>query len=260
MIGGRRGTFGGLLVAAFVVCGHLPADAATSSCAAAADYFRERGAFSSLRAKLQRKERVLILAIGSSSTAGVGASSPGNNYPARLQSILWARWNVETAVSNAGVPGEAASATLIRLRALLAKEKPDLVIWQVGTNDALRGEQEDRFRSVLERGVAETARAGVDMILIDPQYFPSVPDPSRYERYAEIVGEIGAQRRVSVFSRYGLMRGWAERAPAELAASLSSDGFHLSDRGYACLAGLLAEGLNESTGGPAGLAEAGARP
>lgn len=260
MIGGRWGSFRGLLAAACVACAGMPPGAAASTCAVTADFFRERGVFASLRAKLQRKERVLILAIGSSSTAGVGASSPGNNYPARLQALLSARWNVETAVANAGVPGELAAATLQRLRALLARDKPDLVIWQVGTNDALRSEQEDRFRSVLERGIAEAARAGVDMVLIDPQYVPSLPNPSRYERYAQVVGEVGAHRRVSVFSRYALMRGWAERAPAELAASLSPDGLHLSDRGYACLAGLLAEGLHESTRGPAGVAEAAAPP
>ncbi len=214
-----------------------------------------------VRAALKAQRTVKVLAIGSSSTSGIGASSPIATYPARLEGELEHQFpRVDIEVVNRGVPGEVAEDAAERLKLEVAEDQPDLVVWQVGTNDALRGEQEDRFRSVLERGVAETARAGVDMILIDPQYFPSVPDPSRYERYARIVGEIGAQRRVSVFSRYGLMRGWAERAPAELAASLSSDGFHLSDRGYACLAGLLAEGLNESTGGPAGLAEAGARP
>ena len=57
-----------------------------------------------------------ILAIGSSSTEGVGASTPANAYPARLEAELEQRTGVDFDVKNAGVGGELAAKTLERLK------------------------------------------------------------------------------------------------------------------------------------------------
>jgi lysophospholipase L1-like esterase len=259
MIRRQRGLIVGACAAVLIGCIGPSPSAAASACAATAALFRERSPFSALRAKLQRGEQPRILAIGSSSTAGVGASSPVNAYPSRLQENLKSLWHVETVVLNAGLSGEVAAGTLARLQKILEGDKPDLVIWQLGTNDALKGEREEDFRAIVEQGVDVAARAGVDMILMDPQYAPKLPDRARYERYVTIVDEVGAKRQVSVFSRYALMRGWAERAPTELAASLSPDGLHLSDHGYDCLADLLAERLHRSTQGIRGVVQVGAQ-
>ncbi len=251
----RAGAILALVLGGLVLGSALPAGgarAAEGGCRVEAETFRARGAFTALRSHLRRGEPVRVLAIGSSSTEGVGASTPRASYPALLEENLRDRWPVEAEVDNAGVSGEVASATLTRLEALLAEDKPDLVIWQVGTNDAVRGEAEETFRALVERGVAAAARAGVDLVLVDQQYFPAIRDPARYERYVRIVEEVGTRRGVSVFSRYALMRGWAERSPEEIRAALAPDGFHMSDRGYACLAGLLAESLDRAGRGTAG--------
>jgi lysophospholipase L1-like esterase len=95
-----------------------------------------------------------ILAIGSSSTEGIGASAPNMTYPAQLQADLAAALGEKVAVTNAGIGGEAVAATLARLKILLKGEKPDLVIWQVGTNDAVGGDDEAAFRAEIEDGVS----------------------------------------------------------------------------------------------------------
>jgi lysophospholipase L1-like esterase len=245
----RAGALAAFVAGILVLGAGLPAveaRAAEGGCRVEAETFRARGAFTALRSHLRRGEPVRVLAIGSSSTEGVGASTPRASYPARLEAQLRDRWPVEAEVDNAGVAGEVASATVGRLETLLAEDRPDVVIWQVGTNDAVRGEGEDRFRALVERGVAAAARAGVDLVLVDQQYFPTINDSARYERYVRIVEEVGTRLGVSVFSRYALMRGWAERSPEEIRAALAPDGFHMSDRGYACLAGLLAESLDRA--------------
>ena len=56
-----------------------------------------------------------ILAIGSSSTEGVGASSPANAYPARLKDELEKETGVDFDVKNAGIGGELATKTVERL-------------------------------------------------------------------------------------------------------------------------------------------------
>jgi acyl-CoA thioesterase-1 len=246
-----------LSIAAVVFVG-VSSGAAAAACHATLESFRIRSTFTALKAKLQRREPVRILAIGSSSTEGAGASSPRKTYPSQLQAKLSASWRVDTVVTNAGRSGEVAAATVNRLQKLLAGDKPDLVIWQVGTNDALRGEREDALRAAVAKGVNASLTAGVEMILMDPQYLPSLSERNRYERYVRIVDDVGSERQVSVLSRYALMRGWAQSSPEELAASLSADGLHLSDRGYDCLAGVLAERLDGAMRRLPGIASAGA--
>src|SRR5919112_5125986 len=100
-----------VVVAAMLVVG-ASSGAAAAICRASPDSFRLRSAFTALKAKLQHHEPVRILAIGSSSTEGVGATSPRRTYPSRLQAKLAASWPVDTVVSNAGRSGEIATATL----------------------------------------------------------------------------------------------------------------------------------------------------
>src|SRR6185312_1463932 len=82
---------------------------------------------------------LVIVAIGSSSTAGVGASSPAASYPSQLEADLRARFpGVPITVLNRGIGGEEAPQMLARFDRDVIAEKPDLVLWQVGTNGVLR--------------------------------------------------------------------------------------------------------------------------
>ncbi|GGK45916.1 SGNH/GDSL hydrolase family protein [Salinarimonas ramus] len=185
-----------------------------------------------------------VLAIGSSSTFGTGASAPSLTYPARLEALLRARIAREdVVVVNAGIPGETADATLDRFARLLAQERFDLAIWQVGTNDALRGVAPDEFAARLERGVALARDGRVPLLVVDPQYFPGIPDRVAYERTVRLVGDLAEARGVAVLRRYDVMRAWADRSEAHLASMLSGDRFHMGDAGYACLADLIADAL-----------------
>ena len=184
-----------------------------------------------------------ILAIGSSSTEGIGASAPAFSYPAQLGGDLRATWGIAAEVRNAGIGGEIASATVDRLIAALKTKWPDFVIWQVGTNDAVSGGDEAQFRATLERGVAAALKSRTPIILVDPQMFPGLKDVARYERFVHIIAEVGASDHVPVFSRFALMKQWGAGSPAVLRAMLSADGFHMGDRGYGCFAQSLASVL-----------------
>jgi len=187
--------------------------------------------------KLQKLMPIRILAIGSSSTEGIGASSAGRAYPARLEAALRTRWPREPlSVVNAGVSGEKVAATVDRLEHQLATQRYDLVIWQLGTNDAVGGDDPEAFRPLVERGVAAARTAGVDLVMLDPQYFPGISDPARYERFVEVIRRVGEASHVPVFRRYAMMKRWNAQGEADLLAALSPDHFHMNDQGYACLA------------------------
>ena len=213
------------------------------TCASASAQLKGRSAIPALAGKLSRHQPIRILAIGSSSTEGVGASSPDHTYPAQLEDDLAELWKEPVTVVNSGKGGETATQTIERLEAALKVDKYDLVIWQVGTNDAIKGVDEEAFKALLERGISAAKQAGTEMVLLDQQYFPSIKDMARYERFVNAVTVTGLERKVGVFSRYALMKEWNSRSPEELRSLLSADGFHMGDKGYDFLADCMADTL-----------------
>lgn len=185
-----------------------------------------------------------ILAIGSSSTEGIGASAKDRTYPARLQALLAKEWpRVAVDITNAGIGGEIAPQTLARLKQALAERRYDLVIWQVGTNDAVTGGNLQAFKAMVAEGIAIVQEARTSLALLDPQFFPGIREPARYQTYVDAISEIAKGKGVPVFTRYETMREWHGADAQAFTAALAGDRFHMSDTGYDCLARDMAAGL-----------------
>jgi lysophospholipase L1-like esterase len=195
-------------------------------------------------ARLAKRDRLTILAIGSSSTEGVGASSPAASYPSRLEVELRRRFpGIDIRVVNRGRGGEDAPEGVVRLERDVVAEDPDLVIWQVGTNAALRGVDPAVQRAVLRRGIALIRESAADVVLMDLQYAPRVLAAPAHEIMEKLIAEIAERDRVGLFRRFEIMRYWMSAAPIETAPPISADGLHMTDRSYACLAAALAEAI-----------------
>lgn len=176
-----------------------------------------------------------IIAFGSSSTEGVGASATAASYPSRLQLALSAGLRGPVVVLNRGIGGEDADDMALRLPAILA-EKPDLVIWQTGTNDPLRDVPLTRFVEKTRAGVAAMRAVGVDVMLMEPQLCDRLQSTAGADRYRLALRQIGAEMGVPVIRRFDLMRAWLDRGMITHAALMSGDGLHMADAGYAMLA------------------------
>lgn len=189
-----------------------------------------------------------VLAIGSSSTAGFGASSPQKSYPAQLAHYLSTALGAPSVhVINAGVSGERGGSTLRRLNAFLAQpDKPDLIIWQVGTNDYVFGGQPRRLADIVSKGLAAAKAADVPVIIVDQQYFPLIVNVRRYEGFVGAVNETARAYGTPVLPRYAMMKEMAARDPEGFRGLLAWDRFHMNDAGYACLARLLGDSILES--------------
>ncbi|MFD2678855.1 SGNH/GDSL hydrolase family protein [Camelimonas lactis] len=211
-------------------------------CVSARPLLATSGALRHTGQRLAEGKPLRILAIGSSTTEGVGATAPDRTYPVQLEKEierLLPHARVDLRVS--GVGGETAVQTLARLERELAAHNPDLVIWQVGTNDALSDVGEETFKTLLEKGIASVDATQADLILMNQQFFPSIRHKARYERFVRMVQDAGLKKRACVFNRYALMQQWGEDSADTLRAMLASDEFHMSDRGYACMARVLAD-------------------
>jgi lysophospholipase L1-like esterase len=181
-----------------------------------------------------------IVALGSSSTEGAGASGPAATYPARLEALLRAAWpGRRVEVVNAGRSGETSGEMLARLgRDVLARE-PQLVIWQAGGNEALRQGSVETFRERMGEGLARLRDAGIPVVLMDNQRSPRLLAEGRGALFdAELAALAGPG--VAVFSRAAAMRRWEAMGVGPLNGP---DGLHQTDLGYECLAAALARSL-----------------
>src|SRR6202163_1319985 len=140
-------------------------------CSAPVDLARLARPLTRTARRLAPRDAIKIVAVGSSSTAGAGASSPAACYPSRLAEDLKQRFpGAEITVLNRGVNGEEAADMLARLETDVVQEKPDLVLWQVGTNAVLRDNPLDKIKQVIQEGVHRLKATGADIVLMDPQF------------------------------------------------------------------------------------------
>jgi lysophospholipase L1-like esterase len=186
---------------------------------------------------------IKIIAIGSSSTEGVGATASGLSYPSQLERDLRVRLpGAEIQVLNRGKGGEDAGEELARLGRDVLAEHPDLVIWQVGTNAVLRRDDLAADAELLQRGIEQIVAAGADVVLMDLQYAPRVLARPAYALMEQVIADTAERDHVALFRRFEMMRYW-QTEPAAVPATIGGDGLHMNDIGYGCLAAALADAL-----------------
>jgi lysophospholipase L1-like esterase len=136
-----------------------------------------------------------------------------------------------------------------RLKTSVLDAKPDLVIWQVGTNAILRNLDPAETARLVEDGVSTIQAAGSDLVLVDPQYAPRVNERAENaSRMVKLIGKIAELRRVGFFPRFEVMRDWHEQQALPFENFVIADGLHMNDWGYACFAQLLGDDIIKSVG------------
>jgi lysophospholipase L1-like esterase len=208
------------------------------------------GSLPHVASKLASGEPVVIVAFGSSSTAGYGSTSPEFTYPNRLAAQLHRQYpTADITVVNRGQGGEDASEMTKRLQSAVLDMKPDLVIWQVGTNAVLRNLDPAETAKLVEEGVKRIQAAGADLVLVDPQYSPKVNERAdSANEMVKLLGKVAELRHVGFFPRFEVMREWHEKQAIPIDNFVIADGLHMNDWGYACFAQLLGDDIIKSVG------------
>jgi acyl-CoA thioesterase I len=185
-----------------------------------------------------------IVTLGSSSTEGVGASRPEFTYPRRLAAILQEYLpKTPVRVINRGISGEMAEQMAARLDRDVLAEKPDLVIWQLGSNTVLRDGDIASEIEVLRRGITRLKAAGIDVMLMDLQYAPAMLAHAGYREMLYAMAAVAHSEDTAIVHRFAIMRHWAEDGQMSLPAMLAPDRLHMSDASYDCLARQVARGI-----------------
>jgi lysophospholipase L1-like esterase len=185
----------------------------------------------------------VIVALGSSSTQGAMASDLAHSYPAVLQQALSAALpDAHVAVINRGIGGQDATEELARMDADVLAIRPQLVIWQVGANGALRNADPEVFRGTVAAGVRRLQAAGADVVLMDNQQSPKLLATAAEPEFDHELAPVARDPGAALFSRRALMREWSHEG-ASLVQFIAADGLHHNDRGYYCVAQSLAAAI-----------------
>jgi acyl-CoA thioesterase I len=180
---------------------------------------------------------IRIVAIGSSSTWGAGASSRAKSYPSQLEVELGRHFpGHPISVLNRGVNGQEAPDMLARFNPDVIDERPHLVLWQVGTNSLLRDRPFDQRATVLHEGLARLKAIRMDVVLVDPQFAPKVIAKANAERTVAQIADTAKDESVSVFHRYAMMKRWRDVDGLPFETFVAPDGLHHNDWSYGCLA------------------------
>jgi lysophospholipase L1-like esterase len=219
----------------------LAAPAGAGSCPPLAEVWQPAPP-AALARSLEEEDELRIVALGSSSTEGTGASRPENAWPARLEALLERRYPRDAIeVVNRGRGGETAADNLARFEREVIALAPDLVIWQVGTNDALQGLSPMEVVERVREGVRRLRALGIEVVLMDSQWLPQAERDAVVERMSRVLAGVAVEQGVAIFPRHELMEAWAQRglmAPEEL---VGPDGLHMTDHSYRCIAERLAD-------------------
>ncbi len=236
-----------------------PAQTSGIACSAPAEVTRLNYPLRHAARRLAGGEPLPIVAIGSSSTAGAGASSPAASYPSRLAVELRERFPThDITVLNRGVNGETTEQMMARFATVVLAEHPDLVLWQVGTNSVLRDRPLKTHSVLLHEGVEQLKEAGADVVLIDMQFAPRVLVKSETEDMEDQIAVAAKDEGVDLFRRFAVMRNWHEVQHIPFDTFVAADALHMNDWGYGCVAKLLAAGIADAATRP--VASAAARP
>ncbi len=117
-------------------------------------------------------DRPVLLVVGDSLSAEYGLAR-GSGWVALLEARL-AREKRAWTVVNASISGDTTSGGRARLPALLKQHRPQVVVIELGGNDALRGlpvaSTEDNLRAMAQAAKAAGAKVLIAGMLVPPNY------------------------------------------------------------------------------------------
>ncbi|OYW99008.1 MAG: hypothetical protein B7Z14_13160 [Bosea sp. 32-68-6] len=178
---------------------------------------------------LRETGQLSIVTIGSSTTAGAGASAEDKSYPAMLQDELRRRLpQAEIRVINRGVGGQSAFDMVSRM-------DTDVI---------------DKAHKILKKGIRKVQAAGIDLVMMDLPWLPREGRYPHYDDYRGVLKTVAAEFSVPVFPRYGMMREWAQSRRFTSEELIGMDGTELVEAGYRCLAIRIADGVAAALSGP----------
>ena len=160
-------------------------------------------------AAVKKDHTLKIVTLGGTSSTLPGPEGQNSAYPARLEVALGNRLpGVKVSVTALTKPRQTAEEMAESIDKLLLDQKPNLVVWQTGTYDAVHGTDPEEFRASVSDGVEKLKEGGADVVLVNMQYSPRTESIVAVGPYADGIRWVSREREVPVFDRLAIMRHW----------------------------------------------------
>jgi len=170
-----------------------------------------------VKKSVKEGKKLTILVLGSGSTVLPGAEGASKSYPGRLEEVLNKRFpDAAIKVITLAKSRLTAADMVENIEKVLKEQKPDLVVWQTGTVDAMRGIDPENFRASLDEGIDHIAESDADLILMNMQYSPRTETMIPLGNYADIMRVVSRDRDVPLFDRREIMRYWNDNGNFDL--------------------------------------------
>ena len=193
-------------------------------------------------AALLKSGALKIVAIGSSSTVSLWMRDPARTYPGVLQAeLMRLQPALRVEVVNSGKNADTIAGNIARFAPDVFAHHPDLVVWQIGTNDFTWLDSTDNLQAKISSGVHMLRAGGAEVILMDQQYAPVIL-ASQYSKMQAAIAAAAQHDNVALFRRFDLMRRTVQGG-LSIGALVSWDGLHLSADGYDCVGRALARAI-----------------
>jgi len=185
------------------------------------------------------RNQLTITVLGSASSMLPGADGAAKAYPARLEDALRKRLEgTSVKVIVHAKPRDTVGEMEKTLEKVMVDDKPDLVVWQAGTVDAMMGVDLDAFRSGLDDGLDTIQAAKSDAVLMNMQYSPRTDSMIALASYVESMRFVALQREVPLFDRLAVMKNWNEMGIFDLYSPTKK--IDIAEKVHDCLGRLLA--------------------
>jgi len=191
-----------------------------------------------IKAKLQAGKALTIVALGSSSTTGFGTGSGGAFPDVMKGELLRLRPSARIELINSGRIMDNIPGNVGRLESDVLSHKPDLVVWQLGSNDAVWRGIVGNVEEMITDAVKRLKAANTDVVLVDLQYAPLVLASGRHVQIGKIIAKVAREQNIGLFPRFLLMKRAIDGGVTGL---VWWDGFHNSAEGHKCVGVALAQ-------------------
>ena len=189
---------------------------------------------------LKERKKINILAIGSTSASLHGPVS-GGHY-AVVERFLEATFKgLDVEVVHRGVSGELAADAGERLKNEVALANADLLLWQLGTADALAQVPVEDFHAAVTQAIEWLKEHKIDVILVGLRYAQSVVRDEHYQAIRAEIQRIAKEQNVLRIGRYEAEET-LEKIRREQGGVPKSE-VETTELDYACMAEYLARAI-----------------
>jgi acyl-CoA thioesterase I len=190
---------------------------------------------------LRERRKIRILSMGASSSGG---RTTRQDYTTLIQTYLESAFkNLEVEINDRGVSGELSARAAERIQLEVSLNPPDIVLWQIGTFDAMSQVDPAKLEKTLVNTSQWLRSKNVDLVIVGMHYLRGLSTNDRYQNIRKMIEIVAKREGILRIGRYEAQE-MIERALYTI--NKPADEFQLTENGYNCMSHIVARALATS--------------